>query len=61
MKIPFPKANNIKIPSNNRSHAHRPTSRKLQKGLYDRVNLAFEKICEVSFATAMTKVPELEL
>ena len=29
--------------------------------LYDRVNLPFEKICDVPFATTITQVPELKL
>jgi len=60
----FSKSNNIKIPSvplKCRQPYPQTEIKKIVKGLYDRVNLAFEKICEVSFATAMTKVPEIEL
>lgn len=60
----FSKSNNIKIPSVPLK-CWQPYSqtdiKKIAKGLYDRVNLAFEKICKVLFATAMTKVPEIEL
>ena len=55
---------NIKIPSvplKRRQPYSQTDIKKIAKGLYDRVNSAFEKICEVSFATAMTKVPEIEL
>ena len=60
----FSKSNNIKIPSvplKRRQPCSQTDVRKIAKGLYDRVNSAFEKICKISFATAMTKVPELEL
>ena len=60
----FSKSNNIEIPSVplKRWQPYSQTDiKKIAKGLYDRVNSAFEKICEVSFATAMTKVPEIEL
>ena len=33
----------------------------IAKGLYDNVNAAFEKVCNVPFATAISKIPELEL
>ena len=60
----FSKSNNIKIPSVPLKH-RQPYSqtdiKKIAKDLYDRVNSAFEKISEVLFATAMTKVPEIEL
>ena len=60
----FSTSNNIRIPSvplKRRQPCSHTDIKKIAKGLYDRVNSAFEKICEVSFATAMTKVPELEL
>ena len=60
----FSKSNNIKIPSvplKRRQACSQTDFKKIATCLYYRVNSAFEKICEVSFATAMTKVPELEL
>ena len=33
----------------------------IAKGLYDNVNSAFEKICNVPFATAISKISELQL
>jgi len=54
----FSKSNNIKIPSvplKRRQPCSQTDIKKIAKDLYDRVNSAFKKICEVLFATAMTK------
>lgn len=58
------RSNDIKIPpvAQKRPQPFSQTDvKKIAKGLYDRVNSAFEKICEVPFAAAIAKVPELGL
>ena len=57
------RSNEIKIPpvAQKRPQPFSQTDvKKIAKGLYDRVNSAFEKICEVPFAAAIAKVPYLE-
>ena len=58
------KSNNVTIPASKLKRQQQISQndiKKIAKSLYDRVNLAFEKICHVPFATAITQVPELEI